>query len=345
MLLRFGVALVVSGAALHAPSPVHGQELVLVERDAYLFAAPNESAERARDPWSREHGGTLGPFTAMRFVGERDGWVEVATIPGGRASDPCYPSVPALDGIDVRFFVRERDVAPVVARTVTKSLQGGGSITLVAGVGLTPRGRNQYDARVPGARVRVTLDPSEVARRYRPGDRIEIGRRLNALLVPGARVAIGRGASLEVERATRTRRARSSVVDFTSDDTAEAAGPPRPIFAVETDGSRGARVGATVRTDCLEAVGLVRARDLTTDRPPRAAGELRRSGSAVRPGAALYWPDGSRAGTASGRVALGGRVTPRGANLCFEHPLRPAPPASADDTLTLCVDRTAVSRR
>ena len=345
MVLRSLAALLVASAATTlGPGLASAQEHVLVPRDAHLYAAPSEDAERVRDPWGREHGGALGRFMAMRFVAERDGWVEVATSSGGRASDHCYAPIAALEGIDVRFFVRERDVAEVVARTVTKTLPGGGSITLVAGVGLTPRGRNQYDAHVPGATVRVSLDPSEVAQRYRPGDRIEIGRRVNALLASGARVVLGRGSTLVVERAPRTRRARSSVVDFTSDDAPEAAGPPRATFAVETDGSAGARVRATVRTECLEAVGQVSSRDLTTDRPPRPASELRRTGSAVRPGAALYWPDGSRAGTAAGRLSLTGRVTPRGPNLCFDHPLRPMARPSADDTLTLCVDRTAVSR-
>lgn len=314
-----------------------------MKRSAFLYAAPDASAERARDPWSREHAVRLGPFWPMRYLGERDGFVQVATLPSTRRGDHCYGT--PLSGLDLRLYVRTEDIAPVVARRTTKSFPDGASVTLVPGVGLTPRGRNQYDAHVPGATVRLTLEPDEVARRYRPGDAIEIGRMVNALLAPGGRLDLARNVRLAAEPPSRRAR-RSRVVDFTNDDGGSSGGEPsRATLAVEADATSGNRIRATVRTECLEATGYLRARDLTTDRPARSVRDVGRRGQSLRPGAALYWPDGSPAGRASERAALEGDITPRGPHLCFAHPLRSVPRPDADAALTLCVDRTSVSRR
>jgi len=319
------------------------QEYVLVERDAHLYARPDASSERVRDPWAREHVRRLGPFWVMRFAGERNGWVAIATVPAFRASEHCYETPRALAGLDVRLFVRSEDVAQVVARTVSRSYPGGGSVTLVSGAGLVARGRNRYDVALPGATLRIELPEGSAATRYRPEGQVEIGRSANALLAPGAHFELGGGGRISTEPPSRTRSARRSrVVDFTTED-AEAPEPPRAILALEVDPERRPRTRATLRTGCLEANGFVRSRDLTTDRPARPVRDPSPRGATVRPGAALYWPDGTQAGRAADRVTLTGSVTPNGSRLCFDHAIRHGA-RGPDDTLTLCADRAAVSR-
>ena len=100
------VAAILLATAAHAQ---RGPEYVLVERSAFLHAAPDASSERARDPWANEHAVRLGPYWVLGLVAERGDWLEVSTLPRFRAGEHCYPTVEALRGLELTLFVRRTD--------------------------------------------------------------------------------------------------------------------------------------------------------------------------------------------------------------------------------------------
>ncbi len=346
------VAGIAAAAAIPYPAvpraAAQGTSYALVRRAAFVYASPDASGEKARDPWAGRYTERIGPFFVMRFVGEHDGWVELATIPTFRATDHCYPTVRALDGMDLHLFVRRDDLAPVTASRVERTFDDGTALRLVSGVGLEARGPRRYDAFVRGATLRVELAPSEVATRYQPSERIALPRSAAGLLAGGIRVEFGRGGRLVTERASRPRAgaARRGVVDFSVDDTRRSFddGPARASLIVEGPLGRGRSV-ATVRNACVEVVGQIDARSVTNERPSRSIDAPgTHDGTSLRPGTALFWPDGSRAGHVVEGATLDGSPRIDGGRACFDHPLR-AGGSGADETLTLCVDRDAVRER
>jgi hypothetical protein len=167
-------------------------------------------------------------------------------------------------------------------------------------------------------------------------------------------VSIPVGSTRVVTEAGGPRRPRGGgggVISFDVSETRGGGGaagePPRAIFGVELEDPNAARSRATVRSDCLEATATLRRSDLTLDRPTRSISEVgARRGTSLRLGAALTWADGSPAGRVAQLAALDGSPRPDGPRFCFDHPLRPGTPrASADDTLTLCVERSAIASR
>jgi len=349
VVLRWALMVVGLGALLPgvAMAQARGDELVLVRRDAFLYTAPSTRAERVRDPWGTRHRERLGPFFVMRFVAERDDFVEVATLPSFRAVDHCYPTVSGLDGLDLHLFVKRDALGLVVPRRVERDGDRGGGIVLAGGVGLTHRGGRRYYAHVRGATIRVELDPGSVATRYRVTPRIPISRGARGLLAPGARVDFGRNLRLTAEAGRRRARGRGAV-DFSVAETRGGARdwePPRVLLAVEPISERGRRVTAFVRNQCVEVRGTLARRDVTNERPPRGvSGFGPRRGTALRSGTALYFPDGTAAGRASANATLEGTLHTEGARSCFDHPLRPGTGrgrGGADDALTLCIDRRA----
>jgi len=324
-----------------------GAEFVLVRRDAFFYASPSTRAEKVRDPWGTRHRERLGPFFVMRYVGDRGDFVEVATLPSFRATDHCYPTVSGLEGLDLHLFVEAGAIAAVLPNRVERRTGGDNGIVLAGGVGITPRGGHRYDAHVRGATLRVELDPTEVAMRYRVTSRISVSRGATGLLAPGARMDIGRELRLTAESGRRASERGRGVVDFSVSETrgGSSDGPPRALLTVEPIRQRGNRMLAIVRNQCMEVRGTVARRDVTNERPPRGVTDFgNRHGTALRPGTALYFPDGSVAGRAAGDAALEGTVHSAGRRSCFDHPLRPGTNgehAGADDVLTLCIDRTA----
>jgi hypothetical protein len=325
-------------------------ELVLVRRDAFLYTAPSARAERVRDPWGERHRERLGPFFVMRFVAERGDFVEVATLPTFRAADHCYPTVSGLDGLDLHLFVERGALAPVVPSRVEVTGDDEGGVVLAGGVGLTHRGGRRYDAHVRGATIRVELDPSAVGTRYRVTPRIPVSRGATGMLAPGARVDYGRNLRLTAEAGRREPARARGVVDFSIAETRGGGandGPARAVLTVEPITERGGRMLAFVRNECIEVRGTLARRDVTNDRPPRGVSDFgERRGTALRPGTALYFADGSSAGRATVDAALEGTVHTENGRSCFDHPLRPGTGggrAAADDVLTLCIDRTALA--
>lgn len=332
-------------ALLFAPvASAQTGEFVLVRRNAFLYASQSTRSERARDPMASEFGVRLGPAWPFRFVAEHGDFVEVAPI-GGRSVDHCYPVASGLRGLDIRLFVERRSLVSVVRNTVARTFDDGSGYTLASGVALVSRGRDRYDAAIAGATLRVELRSDEVDWKYSPGGELDSLDDIAGLFAPGARLAYSGGTL--VSEPAGPRAAQSRVIDFSADDTTSSARaePARTAFAVSTDGGSGPRVRATVQGRCAEVVGFMRSTDVTTDRPARPMDEIgSRRGTALRPGAALYWEDGTRAGTATPDAVLDGPGRPSGDRTCFDQALRASSRTNADGALTLCVDRTSISR-
>jgi hypothetical protein len=334
-LASFGIA--VSGPKPHfqTASAQRGGAFVLLGRDAFLYSAPDLRAEKVRDPFHAQHRVRLGPWWVLRRRAVRDGWVELRTIPGFRATAHCYRTVSGLEDLDLRLYAREDALAEVTTAAVTRAFEDGTRLRLTAGVGVKPRGGGRYDAIVPGATIRVRLREEELGRSYDGVRTFGPSRQVVGLLAPGGRLDF-QGGRLVAEAASRRVAARGTV-DFSVADTrgGSDSGPARALLAVETEGRRG-RMPATVRGPCVEAHGEL-------ERPPRNIHSLsEHHGTRIRAGALLHWPDGTRAGRAATDTALDGRITPRGPRRCFAHRLRASGGHSEDETLSLCVDSTDV---
>jgi hypothetical protein len=338
------LALFLAVLSLSSSANAQTGEFVLVRRDAYLYAAPDRAAERARDPLAREYASRLGPGWPFRFVREHGEFVEVAPL-GSNASDHCYPSANGLLGLDVRLFVERRALVPVVRALVTRSFDDGSGFTLASGVALVSRGRDRYDAEIGGATMRVELRADEVDWRYGLSDAPGALDSIAGLLAPGDRLDFS-GGTFVAEAADR-RAAASRVIDFSAEETTASARsePARSAFAVAIEG-QGSRVRATVQGRCAEVVGFMRSTDVTTERPPRPVSDLgSRRGTPLRAGAVVYWPNGERAGTAAPDAVLDGRGRSNGERTCFDQPLRRSSGANDDGSLTLCVDAGSILRQ
>jgi hypothetical protein len=342
--LGFVTATIVLGFAVGLPldatpraTAQRGGAYVLVKRDAFLYAAPSNSAEKVRDPWRGRHEVRLGPWWVMRQRGVSDGWVEVKTIPGFRATAHCYHSVAGLDDLDITLYVRHDALAQVTTSRITRRFDDGTSLKLTSGVGVRHRGGRRYEAIIPGATIRLRMREEELGTSYRGARTFPTSRDAVGLLAPGGRLDFHEGR-LVAEAGSRRER-RGGTVSFSVAETRRGGGggPARALLAVETNGRRG-RIDATVRAPCAEVSGALDGRDVSRERPPRAIHTLdEHHGTRIRAGAALYWPDGSRAGRAATDTALDGRISTSRGRRCFQHRLRAAG-RSPDETLSLCVE-------
>ncbi len=345
MLLPAALALLVAGISFDRARPAAAQGgggYVLVKRDAFLYAAPDASSEKVRDPWRRRHHVRLGPWWVMRQRGVQDGWVELRTIPTFRATSHCYPTVAGLGNLNLTLYARQDALAQVTTAPLTHRFDDGSSVRLTAGVGVSHRGGARYDAIVPGATIRLRMRDGELGTSYGGARTFPTSRDAVGFLAPGGRLDFLEGR-LTAESGSRRERS-SGTVSFSVADTRSSGGggPARALLAVETTGRRG-RIDATVRAPCAEVSGRIDGRDVSRERPPRAIHTLdEHHGTRVRAGALLYWPDGSRAGRAASDTALDGRVSTSGMRRCFQHRLRVGSGGSADETLALCVDATNV---
>jgi hypothetical protein len=273
----------------------------------------------------------------MRQRGVSDGWVELKTIPGFRPTAHCYPTVAGLDDLDVTLYARRGALAQLTTSRITRRFDDGSGLKLTAGVGVTHRGGTRYEAIIPGATIRLRMRDEELGSSYGGVRTFPTSRNAVGLLAPGGRLDF-HGGRLVAETGSRRAR-RGGTVSFSVAETRgrSGGGPARALLAVETSGRRG-RIEATVRAPCAEVSGELNGRDVSRERPPRAIHTLdEHHGTRVRAGAALYWPDGSRAGRTATDTALDGRISTRGGRRCFQHRLRVSGPRGADETLSLCV--------
>jgi len=321
-----------------------GGSFVLVKRDAFLYAAPDEAAEKVRDPWHAQHEVRLGPWWVLRQRGVENGWVELKTIPGFRPRSHCYHSVAGLDDLDLTLYARQDALGQVTTSPITREFEDGTKLRLTAGVGVVHRGGPRYDALIPGATMRLRMRESELGTSYAGARTFSTSRSAVGLLAPGGRIDFHNGR-LVAEAASRRARASGTVSFSVADTRGGDGGPARSLLAVETEGRRG-RIEATVRAPCAEVSGQMDGRSVSRERPPRSIHTMdEHHGTRVRAGAALYWPDGSPAGHSANDTALDGRMTPRGPRYCFQHRLRVGSPHGADETLSLCVARSDVVTR
>lgn len=246
-------------------------EYVLVWENAWLHQAPRADAPGIRElafPDS-ERATRRVEARVFRLLGERGGWLEVEV-----AQDPdsqhCANPLYELSAFGLRFFVRSRDLAPVLEEEFTQTYSDGSRLRLKAGLPLGPNDRaGLHRIRFGGLDFAVALPGDKVGRSYRPLGKTYPGcaakwnledSRLS--LDSGKPVELNEDGHVCVEAAGSKRwRLRKSCVEL------EVYAEPRPKPRQKQS-----------RSNILGALGSGGA------------------GYSLRQDAAVFWPDGKRAG-------------------------------------------------
>lgn len=322
-----------AGAVAAQPRADGAPEYVLVRRDQPLYVHPDRAAARARDPWARRFVTRLGPYWVMRWVGERDGWVELLTGEIPEAWNHCYETATGLREYELRVFVPREALVPVVVAPVRRELPGGGHVAVAAGVGLEPVGAapaggpGRYRAVLYGVTVELELDAASVGIRYRPAGRFDMPGNSSRLRA-GARIAYAPGLSLRAERGSPGRRG-----DFDE--------PQFPWITVTEIAQGGDGPTATVRAYCVELRARVPPAAIERRDDPTIDAGVREARHSVREGARVMWADGTPAGTSRGATLE--RIPPAvNGRACIDQPLRAywhaSGPLPRGTTFRLCFD-------
>ncbi|MGE3636717.1 MAG: hypothetical protein AB7P00_42840, partial [Sandaracinaceae bacterium] len=296
----------------------------VVSMDTPLYAAPSRGATqvhllpaflRGREPRSYR-------MTALRVLGEVDGWVELET-PGELERAPCVSSIERLRPFRIRLFARADALLPVTAREVTQTFADDTAITLDRGVPLEPLpGTPLYRALLGNLSAVIRLAGPEVSTRYFPSEpRAEVPTPNEGVPTD----VLARGALILGE----TGRVEVNEPDlFVPVYGARERGTGERILELRT---ACAVVFARAPSDA-PASGLLGVLSSTPDsEPPQIV---------LRAGASLSWPDGSPAGEMLERVELARRLASRGDRRCFAVPVRDHVLTDDDDdaTIELCTD-------
>jgi hypothetical protein len=310
------------------PQPVcSGDCYVLVEQTAALRLRPSADAPAlAQEPDDAlQTGRRRIPF---RYVGEKDGWVELETLPArggayhadesvlggeGDLGTHCYEgAVLARRGLGVHLYVQRDDLETVTTRAVRVEFPDRTAVALAAGVVVEP---------LPASGVhRVKMSHLEVELAL-PADSVGAGY----VASPLPRAASGRGSYL-----TDGSLAAGALAYGQGKIVALTVPPANALSQREYPISAGQELDAgrrlvTIQQPCIEITGIVDSRDAFSrgDAPlaslgaigartkildvSRAAGDTTREVAAtpvLRAGASLYWSHGQPAGRAIEDVRL-----------------------------------------
>ncbi len=177
---------------------------VVIARTTPLFTAPREGAPAfaaaARD--AREKHAT------WRVLGERDGFVEIQSIPGNLDDQDgarfCVDGEPLVARFRMRMFARTKELVPLLTRPFEKRYADGTADRLVAGTPIAT-----HDARVlgiPAAMIGTSFEPGPaVSLNGRWLERLEgtvggVRMRLESVNIVGVALA-GRGTLVTVRDA------------------------------------------------------------------------------------------------------------------------------------------------
>ncbi len=266
----------------------------MVSRGVDFFVAPRADAAHfrlRREPRTADPSEDFAAGAVVKVLGTRAGWVEVENQGTGElAAQHCVSGIGALDAFHLRLFVRAGAIAPVLARRYTRTYPDGTAVDLLPGLplgGLGARGRH-LSKRSFGM---VHLDlPGEL-----------VGRSYPAARAPGV-AATFRIAAEKAEKVESK--------DVLTGDAHLSAGP----HTVVTDSAMMARLrpAATgilveLADPCAHFTALARRADVG---PFGIGGKMVELGAMgygrstdhdtryLYPGVALFWEDGSPAGTA-----------------------------------------------
>lgn len=284
----------------------------VVAADTPLSIAPRRNAPAIVRAIARDAYGlpvsSVG-FTALRILGEEDGWAHVETL-GEPRGPHCADNLDGLEAFRLRLYVPSRALVPVTQREVNQRFDDGTQIELARGVPLEPLpDRGWFRVHAGGVSTVLRLAPEEVGTRYLPSPEPSPEppvRWLPAGAIPLA--ILGQTGRLQAHDA-------------------------HWVFGMQVRGSESlvllrpqcARIRVRVPTHAL----LELSEQASSDAPQRAPG----AGVTVRGGTPVRWRDGRAAGVVTRDVRLH-EVEPSSRMRCF---------AVCEGCVELCVDRRALA--
>lgn len=315
------------------PQPVcAGECYVLPKPTASLRVRPAADAPvLAQEPDDGEQTGRRR--IPLRYVGEKDGWVEVETLParGGvyhssdRVYGPdgkpvdlgthCYEgAVLAERGLGVHLYVQRADLETVTTRPVRVEFPDKTAVALAPGVAVEPLPTSGIH------RVKISYLTVELAL---PADGIGVGYVASPLF----RASSDQPTHLDAGQLAQ------GVLAYQQGKIVAASAPPESLFAqreypISSDQEGGAAHRlVTIQQPCIEITGIVDARHVASredddsgfaalvgsaalsadEGGEKSAGDTAMNASTepvLHAGAPLYWNDGQSAGRAIEDVRL-----------------------------------------
>jgi hypothetical protein len=327
------------------PQPVcSGDCYVLLEQAAPLRVRPAVDAPAlAQEPDDQEQTGRRR--IPLRYVGEKDGWVEVETLPArggayhgndrvyaGETGKPldlgahCYEgAVFAERGLGVRFYVQRDDLETVTTRPVRVEFPDKTAIALAPGLVVEPLPASGVH------RVKISYLTVELA-----------------LPVEGSGLGYVAGPLFPAQPGSRTHlsaeQLAQGVLAYQQGKIVQASAPAKNLFSQrEYPISNSQEIDpehrlVTIEQPCIQITGIVDARHVTSSDDSRGFGSLggstkstRRSGAEksasdpgkdasrppfLRAGAQLYWKDAQSAGRTIEEVQLDPEPAATGERQC-----------------------------
>jgi hypothetical protein len=302
------------------------ERFVLVEPDAFFYTAPDTTAQKVNPFWSLDaatNSRHRGHFYVARLLDkggldqdeldQDEQWVTVETLASRSYENHCHGSLSYLTPFRLQLFVRKDDLVSLTVKPIRQNYSDGTSVRLTRGVGLVSlesEHGNLYRIAVDGLRFAVYLKPDDVGYVYTAPEtfeprKFEEGR---PLLVTDAflegRVIFGRTGAVK-----SSSRSISTVV-------VEDVEPQSDEVAL-----------ASFARDCVAFRASVSSSDISDGKS--AWGILSGSSSDgefddvhVRKGASVYWPDGTRGGTAVAESEFYDEVETSDGRRCFQKVLR-----------------------
>jgi hypothetical protein len=287
-------------AVVWAGAPFH------VAPDPSSPTVPLMPAANAREPWAHD------TFIAVRVIGESNGWATIETL-GGRDEEHCTDARPALDSFRLRLHVPTRSLVSVTTREVTQSFDDDTSVRIGRGVPIESLGRGDlYRVRLSELSTVVRLAVRDVGTRYLPNPAPESATPTGLLAIDALRAGV-------------------PIVGTTGRVHSSTGQGDVAVYAREAHGSE---LLVELRPRCASLRVRVPAHVVSDVLGTRVASEPVADGAPpfLEPGARIFWPDGTDAGSITRRVGAGDEVEARGELRCFARALQ----AGAEANIVLC---------
>lgn len=290
------------------PAEVGVSRYVLLKREAVLYRTPNEEDEAFASIGYKI--GESPPVTTFRVVSEQGGWLKVENLPGLDKDNPavCAPlHEPGLGQLKLQLFVKRESLHPVLTKAVRQDFENGSRLELLPGLGM------------------VAPDENDLRLIHRP--RVSLAAAITDDVI---------GLSYSIAPPFPTRDEVAGPLNAVSIDTLDSGGV---TFGngITISGLNNLRVTPLSESDGVHLVELqrdcVRVRAMATKLSPIGSegmlgstvdtGDPSVEAQVAKVGAAIFWRDGSLAGSVVAYdLVLGHETEPAGETRCFQHELR-----------------------
>lgn len=273
----------------------------------WLYRSMDKDSRRLRN---RSRGGDL--FHVARVVTKHGGWWQIEMV--GTYNTHCHGEFFGASDIELRFFVRKKELARVTDRDLNINFKDGSEVRLLPGIVATPASNGRHRVRVRGIEYNVRLPKAATALTYHPSPQH---------VQPAAKYAVSAQ--------------RRPMLD----------GQPVRSFwfwSIADVEPKGERVLATVITGCQHLkmwFDRKHIEDLSKYTSGTFSGLLERPSMYVDKATRVFWPDGAPAGKTRRRFEIA-RAKSIGALVCIWRPFDPRPRSKSD--LGLCFDSKDVKK-